>query len=375
MKIGWNLIDVDPKIPSGTLFFIRRWLVALSSHPGVHNHVCYATQDFLRSCEGEGCVGGLEWKVVPTFSRRALRLQREGYFLLRQMQIRRDIDVLISVHSAPFVYGGPSISILLDAVPQRCPDDQPVKGRLNRLLYERKSAGSLGWLAISEVTRRDCAAVRGLDADRIEVVYIPAHDERLPPPDFAFDPAVPGIRPPFAFYCTTLSPRKNHLRLLEAFRLAFPNREMQLVLAGSEGWRSEAIRDAVHRAEADGFVRYLRRVDDAVRSQLNERALFVVYPSLYEGYGMPVVEAWRHGKAVLTSAGTSMAEIGGDAVLLANPASVEDLATGLRRLYEDAPLREHLEAAGRTRIERFSPAHIAADLNAAITRLCASRAE
>ncbi len=174
----------------------------------------------------------------------------------------------------------------------------------------------------------------------------------------------------YAFYCSAISMRKNHPRLIRAWRRAFPNRDVLLVLAGRElpGIHPE-IREEIAAAERDGVVRYLGLVSDAEREYLYAGADFVVYPSLYEGFGMPILEALQHSKPVLTSSGSATEEVGGDAVLLCNPADEEDMVSQLRRIASDEALRSRLREAIPERLERYSLEHVASELHAGIDYL------
>ena len=164
--------------------------------------------------------------------------------------------------------------------------------------------------------------------------------------------------------------RKNHQRLIRAWRRAFPNREILLVLAGRclPGVQAE-IRSAIDQAEQDGFVRSLGLVTDAERERLYVDSDFVVYPSLYEGFGMPVLEALRYSKPVLTSSGTATEEVGGDAVCLADPGSEDDLVAKLRQIADDEPLRARLRARIPDVLARYSLETVAMQIHSAVEYL------
>ncbi|MGC8795103.1 MAG: glycosyltransferase family 4 protein, partial [Bryobacteraceae bacterium] len=162
-----------------------------------------------------------------------------------------------------------------------------------------------------------------------------------------------NLRRPYALFVGTIEPRKNVTRLLEAWQglPAELRQRYELVIAGPEGWNeAEAVRRL--RSGLPG-VRYLGYVPEADLPALTAGATAFVYPSLYEGFGLPLAQAMAAGVPVLTSAVSSLPEIAGDAALLADPMSVAEIRAGLERLLESESLRSRLAAAARQRAEAF----------------------
>ncbi len=153
----------------------------------------------------------------------------------------------------------------------------------------------------------------------------------------------------FVLWVGTAEPRKNLRGLLAAHdRL---DGDTQLVLVGPSGWGTDV--DAM-LAAASGPVRHIGRVDGADLPVLYDLATLFVYPSLLEGFGMPVLEAMAQGTAVVTSAGTSTEEVGGDAGLAVDPTDVEAIASAMADLLHDDALRARLGEAGRARAATMS---------------------
>ena len=156
-----------------------------------------------------------------------------------------------------------------------------------------------------------------------------------------------GLRPPYLLCTATLEPRKNLVRLLEAFAIlkkAHP--QITLVLTGQPGWKS---RDLGSRIEGLGLgkaVRLTGFVSQDVLVRLLNGAEAFVYPSLYEGFGLPLLEAMRCGVPVVTSEVSCLPEVAGGAALLANPLNPGDIATELGRILDDADLARSLRAKG-----------------------------
>jgi glycosyltransferase involved in cell wall biosynthesis len=156
-----------------------------------------------------------------------------------------------------------------------------------------------------------------------------------------------GIRPPYLAFAGTLEPRKDIPTLIDAFaRIARDRPELRLVVAGRDGWGATAVRDA---AAASGVTTRILRPGwfpgDALPA-FYRQAEVVAYPSLEEGFGLPALEALACGAALVTTTGSAMQEVVGDAALLIPPASPDALATALTRILDDGLVAEQLRVAG-----------------------------
>jgi glycosyltransferase involved in cell wall biosynthesis len=214
-------------------------------------------------------------------------------------------------------------------------------------------------LADSVATQRDLTHFYGVHPAKISVVY-PGRDETLVRVDPAAVRARYGLSPDYLLHVGTLQPRKNLIRLMEAagtLRPRWPG--LQLVLAGQPGWQSAPIL-ALARANAD-WVRLLDYVPDADLPGLYSGARAFVFPSLYEGFGFPVLEAMACGTPVVCANTSSLPEVAGEAALLVDPEDTSALAGALVRLLEAAALRERLIAMGLEQVRRFSWARAASE--------------
>ena len=160
---------------------------------------------------------------------------------------------------------------------------------------------------------------------------------------------------PFIFSVGTLQPRKNHGRLVQALSLLVEGGlDLHLVIAGGAGWLSEPFHRQLQESGIEDRVHMTGFVDDADLPALYSAAEVFAFPSLYEGFGLPVLEAMSCATPVVTSNLSSLPEVAGDAALLINPLDVEDLADALRRLISDSQLRRQLIQAGQTRAGQFT---------------------
>jgi alpha-1,3-rhamnosyl/mannosyltransferase len=235
----------------------------------------------------------------------------------------------------------------------------------NRLLHRRR----LAWIRRhatrviidAEATRADTAAVLGVRGDRLDMVPLARGDAA--PRDAG--PADVHRRfglgdEPYVLFVGTLEPRKNLVRLVEAFHcLPSDLGVVRLVLAGPWGWRGRELRTALRRPDARRPIVVTGPVDEATLCGLYAGAHVFAYPSLYEGFGLPVLEAMAARVPVLTSAGGACGELAGSAALLVDPYSVEAIATGLERLLRSADQRGRLAELGSLREREFSWARTA----------------
>jgi glycosyltransferase involved in cell wall biosynthesis len=160
----------------------------------------------------------------------------------------------------------------------------------------------------------------------------------------------------YLLFVGNVEPRKNLVGLLRAYdALRHRRREGPiLVIAGGPGWRNRAIREAMGASPYTADIRAVGYVPDGDLAALMNGALGFVYPSLYEGFGLPPLEAMACGTPVITSNRSSLPEVVGDAALLVDPEDTGDLAGAMARLVDEPPLREELRERGRERARRFS---------------------
>jgi glycosyltransferase involved in cell wall biosynthesis len=215
--------------------------------------------------------------------------------------------------------------------------------RADRSFADNILRRATGLIAVSENTRQDAIRVLNILPEKIETIYSGVPEE--------YFGATPARRQrPYVLYVGTIEPRKNLDTLLDAWRELKPElrQEFELVIAGPQGWGSE---NTLHRIRAEAT--YLGYVPEADLPGLVGGATVFVYPSLYEGFGFPVVQAMAAGVAILTSNNSCLPEIAGDSALLVDPLSASEIAQGLTRLLESESQRAELAARGRERAQQF----------------------
>lgn len=219
-------------------------------------------------------------------------------------------------------------------------------------------------IAVSESTKKDVVDFFHLPPSRIQVIYEGVDHSRFGGASDTetlrtYLQKTYRIKKRFLLFVGTLEPRKNLIRLLEAvYRLASSDREFarsyQLVLAGSPGWLYKEIYEEVKSRQLSDIVVFTGYLPAADLPKFYAAAELFVYPSLYEGFGLPVLEAFASGVPVITSNSSSLVEIAGTAAELVDPYDIEGLAAAIRRVLSDKALAESLREKGKLRAKEFS---------------------
>ena len=211
-------------------------------------------------------------------------------------------------------------------------------------------------IAVSQATRDDLVTVFGADPSRIQVVYSgsPVTDAVLPTREaVASTVGQYGITPPYLLFLGRLETKKNVARIVKAFfnlkERGFPH---QLVLAGAPGVGFEEVAELINSSPY-GLDVLLTGYVGQEKADLYAGVDVFVFPSLYEGFGFPILEAAAYGVPVVTSRTSSLGEIAGEAALLVDPSSVEEIAEAISRVVEDQKLRSQLVELGHQRVKEF----------------------
>jgi glycosyltransferase involved in cell wall biosynthesis len=199
-------------------------------------------------------------------------------------------------------------------------------------------------IAVSAFTARQVEQLLHVESSRIRVIHHGVRPGALT--------AQPKPSEPMILSVGAIQRRKNTVRLVEAFEQL--DSGWKLVLAGSSGFDSHAALQRIESSPRKQDIQVLGYVPDSQLEELYRRAAIFAFPSLDEGFGMPVLDAMARGVPVLTSNVSAMPEVAGGAALLIDPADAGSIAEGLRRLAVDTALREQLTRAGLARAQDFS---------------------
>ncbi len=232
---------------------------------------------------------------------------------------------------------------------------------LNRVV-PRSVARATHVLADSMATKKDLIELFGTPAEKITVLY-GGVDARFAP---VRDPdKLAAVRArynigsePFILGLGTLQPRKNYQRLIQAFSdlpsFGLLTSSLRLVIVGGKGWLYDSMFAQVKRLGVADRVMFPGFVDDHDLPALYSAATLFAFPSLYEGFGLPVLEAMACGTPVVTSNTSSLVEVGGDAALLVEPTNVDAIAHAMRRILQEADLRQQLVKQGFEQARQFT---------------------
>ena len=239
--------------------------------------------------------------------------------------------------------------------------------QLRRYRLKRGLARASRVIAVSEATRRDVEQLAGVAPHRLRLVY------NAPDPGFLRADGADAIgerrrimeryqiQHPFLLYAGNIRRHKNIPRLVEAFAVVREQlashpvyRDLRLVIIGDTISQFPAVRQSVIRSRVEHMVRFLGFVPFETLRCFYQSAAAFVFPSRYEGFGLPPLEAMACGAPVVTSNVSSLPEVVGDAAILVNPENVFDIVRGIRDALLDEPLRALLISRGREQASRFS---------------------
>lgn len=253
----------------------------------------------------------------------------------------------------------PSVAVIHDLNFEHYPEDLPVMVRRYYRFFFPKFAQKATRLAtVSQYSKNDIATLYKIDPSKIDVVYNGSNEKFVPlsadKQQLIKNKFTAGKE--YFFFVGTLHPRKNLVNLFKAFDQYKVSDEkgIKLVIAGAKMWWTEEMEEACESMRYRNEVVFTGRVSDAELSGLMASALALTYVSYFEGFGIPIVEAFRCGTPVITSNVTSMPEVAGDAALISDPFSVDSIANAMTQIAGDSELREHLKKAGTIRSYEFT---------------------
>lgn len=361
-----SLLSARSGVGRMTLEIIR----AAQQHPGIAQANLLVRNEIMdagraQSLDTHEVRPPIPWKVmvgqVPGVQ--VLRLIKNG-------TIRRHVAALANQSAAPLIYHEPNMIVRRLRLPTVSTMNdlswhhEPAWHPKERLIWIDRNLGDTlrrarRFIAISQFTKDAVVRELGVPADRVDVVPL------APAPGFRPMTAEAAaavlarhglVDRGYILSVSTLEPRKNFDRLLHAY-LSLPpllRARNPLVIAGGKGWGSVMARPEADAALHDGSLRLLGHIDDDDLLALTARARVFAYVSLYEGFGLPVVEAMAAGCPVVASSTTAVGEVAADAARLVDPLDEASIADGLRAVLEDPAVADRLRLAGLARAAGFT---------------------
>jgi glycosyltransferase involved in cell wall biosynthesis len=360
-------IGIDARAASeatvGRARVVQELLRALAARDDPHRYVLYSRERWEVQLDAR-----FRWRLIDHGD--------PWWHLMAARGANRECDAFLSSNSYLTIWflSIPGVPIVYDLVAF----DRSVHPPWRSAMIERLTMGgavrrSAAFIAISQATADELASRFPNVEGRVTVAPLAAASTATGSSDGAEGAELPP--PGFVLAVGTLEPRKNLPRLADAYAQlpAELQRRHPLVVVGKIGWQVSETLDAL-RALGERCL-MLGHVSDAELAELYRRCAVFCYPSLAEGFGLPVLEAMTCGAAVLTSNCSSLPEVGGDAVEYVDPRDTQDMATGLARLLEDPARRSELGARARTRAAGFSWAVMAETTLRALTSAAQRRVE
>ena len=343
-----------------------------------------------------------EFQYLPANFLRIPYLRRDAsrfdHFLLPKLvrQLKPDVTH-IPFHRVPLLLPKPYAVTVHDLGSLFYDDASGLLHAARRFRLRHGLERAAGIIAVSGATRRDVSNLVPAAADRIRLIYNapdPQFLERRPAAQAA--PAGPQdtarerhrileryqIRYPFLLYAGSIRPQKNIPRLIEAFAVARSNlenhrgyRDLRLIIIGDEIARHPDVRRAVIHSRVEHCVRFLGFLPFDTLRVFHELATAFVFPSLYEGFGLPPLEAMASGTPVIASGVSSLPEVVGGAAMMVNPENVFDIARGITEVLLNDDLRQELIVKGRRQAAKFSWAKTAEEVLRVYEEIAAGKAK
>lgn len=355
LRVGLNALHLVPGETGGSEIYARRLVPALvEAAPGVEL-VLFVGREAAPALREEAWAESVEVVRVPVEARSRARRVLAEQTLLGLAARRARVELLHNLFTtAPAFPGVPQVTTIYDLIYKRYPETHGgLRARGLELLVPLAARRSRRILTLSEATKRDVVERLGVPGARVDVTYAgPGMAEDLEPVGEAelrerleLDDA------PIILAVAAKRPHKNVERLIDAFGRLGDRGAVLLVVGYPTAFEADLRRRA---ASLGDRIRFTGWVDDATLEGLYRAATCLVFPSLAEGFGLPVVEAMRRGLPVACSNTTSLPEVAGDAALYFDPTDTGAIAGAIESMLADSGLRERLRGAGLAQAAKFS---------------------
>jgi glycosyltransferase involved in cell wall biosynthesis len=358
--VGLNLLYLVPGEVGGSEIYAHQLVDALGRKRPDVRFTVFAGREAAPSLRSQGWPDNVAVHRMPVDVRNKPARVATEVGLLPGAAARARVDLLHSLGttSPPFVPGRPSVVTILDLIYEAYPSTFPTLARWGlKALVGPAARRATRVITISEAVGRDVAQRLHVPEDRIDPVLLGRGMRAAPSPTPEADlRSRLDLGDGRIVLCVSAAlAHKNLPRLLESFTLLGDDlADCRLVIAGHHGLEHERLQGEVSRLGLDGRVTLTGWIEDADLEGLYRAAACCVYPSLYEGFGLPVLEAMVRGVPLASSDATSLPEVAGDAALLFNPHDPAAIAAAVRTLLTDHATAERLRVAGRERAALFT---------------------
>jgi glycosyltransferase involved in cell wall biosynthesis len=357
LSVGLNALHLVPDETGGSELYARRLVGALAALEDSLGIVVFAPNEAVASLAAEPWAENVEIVRVPVQARRRVRRVLAEQTLLRRAVADSGVELLHNLFTtAPALPGVPQVTTILDVIYKRFPETHG--GALSygmRLLVPLAARRSRRVLTLSQASKDDIVRLLQVPADRVDVTYLgPAlqEDETVSEDDVRRRLELGGA--PIVLTVSAKRPHKNLVRLLEAFSGVRTEPEPVLVVPGYPTFHEPELRARADAIGVGGRIRFTGWLEDDLLDGLYRAASCFVFPSLAEGFGLPVLDALVRGTPTACSKSSSLPEVAGEAALYFDPTDVEGITRAIETLLRDTALRERLRTAGPARARAFT---------------------
>ena len=294
--------------------------------------------------------------LLPNYSNHVLsglsRIHSEVFF--------KGVDLIHSTDQFIPIANKPLLATVMDVIPLSHPQFLKSKSRyLKSFLWKKLTQRADRIITISEFSKKEITKHLGFSENQIDVIPLGVDKRFLQRVTEGNKQTILkslGITTPFFLFLGSIQPRKNLVRLLEA-HAKLPRslaQEYPLVIAGKLAWDDGQTLNSIRKAVSEGRAKWLNYISEEQKLCLLQSAIGLAFVSLYEGFGLPITEAFASELPVITSNCTSMPEVAGNAAIVVDPYKTQEIATALEGLIQDSALATKLRAAGLVRSRHFS---------------------
>jgi glycosyltransferase involved in cell wall biosynthesis len=347
----------------------------IGERAGVGHYTYYLVKHLLKLDKKNEYVLYFDWRVQDTreFEQSNVALKHfpfsqynkflpfaYSHMLITAYLMKEGLDVFHSpITSLPLIYPKKSIVTVHDLAIYKNPSWFPSQIFSTKLLVPQSLRKADRIIAVSESTKKDLKDIFNVPNKKIRVVYEGAVVNKIKVKNKTIDSLSKFKLPPhYIVFIGTLEPRKNVVTLVRAYKKLLDSgerfRKCQLILAGNKGFKNDEVFDEIRVLKLHNFVKYIGYITQNQKIELIKKACCFAFPSSYEGFGLPVLEAMSLGTPVVASNVSSMPEVAGKAALLVDPEKELDIVKALKKILEDKKLQNNLREKGIKQAKKFS---------------------
>lgn len=342
---------------------------------GVGHYTYYLVKNILKLDKKNEYVLFFDWRVKDTreFEQKNVKIKHfpfshynkflpfaYSHMLISAYLLKSGLSIFHSpISSLPLTYPKKSIITVHDLAIYKNPAWFPARIFSTRLLVPQSLRMASKIIAVSESTKKDLRQIFNVPNKKIKVIYEGTLVQKINVRNKRIDNISRfNLWPNYILFIGTLEPRKNLVTLMRAYKKLLEGgdnfKKYQLVLAGDKGYKNDEVFDAIKELKLAKQVKYIGYVTHNQKLELLKKATCFIFPSGYEGFGLPVLEAMALGTPVITSNTSSLPEVADKATLLINPEKENEITAALKKLFSSAQLRNKLSRKGIAQAKKFS---------------------